>query len=465
MAEQPQGITAITVGGYKSIRDETTIEIRPLTILAGANSSGKSSIMQPMLMMKQTLEATYDPGPLLINGPNVKLTKYEQLFTRSQEDLRHVLVAGFKFRSNAFTPGPDISGRNEFVYEESNSGRKSVFLSKMSSNYPREGFAISPEMSSNDVLNQIPEDFVKSTNNLRNSDGNTSEVRWEVEASRCFLFIRRIESRIELAEALDHAQVVTVNYQLPPPVNPAHMLQAAVENLIHVPGLRGNLLRSYPLAHAQGPRYPGHFQEYAASLLLRWKEMDDGNINLVETNFVKLGLTKRVNPVRVDDANVEIHVGRLPVNVRANPEEDLVNIADVGVGVSQVMPVLVALIAAEAGQTVYIEQPEMHLHPRAQVALASVLADAAKRGVRVVIETHSSLLLQAAMTLIAQDKLDHEDVMLHWFTRDDEGNTRVDSVEPDRNGAYGDWPEDLGDVELGIMGQYLDAVADRELVT
>ena len=57
MAKRAQGITAITVGGYKSIRDETTIKIRPLTILAGANSSGKSSIMQPMLMMKQTLDA------------------------------------------------------------------------------------------------------------------------------------------------------------------------------------------------------------------------------------------------------------------------------------------------------------------------------------------------------------------------------------------------------------------------
>ena len=113
---------------------------------------------------------------------------------------------------------------------------------------------------------------------------------------------------------------------------------------------------------------------------------------------------------------------------------------------------------------VYIEQPELHLHPRAQVALASVLADAAKRGVRVVIETHSSLLLQSVMTLIAQEELDHKDVMLHWFSRDEEGFTKVDSVEPDRNGAYGEWPEDFGDVELDIMGKYLNAVGERDAV-
>ena len=55
--KEMQGITKISVCGYKSIKDECTIDIYPLTILAGANSSGKSSIIQPLLLMKQTLEA------------------------------------------------------------------------------------------------------------------------------------------------------------------------------------------------------------------------------------------------------------------------------------------------------------------------------------------------------------------------------------------------------------------------
>src|SRR5437764_2115399 len=75
-------ITHITVGGFKSIGQEQSIEIKPLTILAGANSSGKSSIMQPLLLMKQTLEASYDPGPLLLDGPNVKFTSIDQMLSR-----------------------------------------------------------------------------------------------------------------------------------------------------------------------------------------------------------------------------------------------------------------------------------------------------------------------------------------------------------------------------------------------
>src|SRR5579872_7512161 len=76
-----EGITRLTVGGFKSINPEQSIEIRPLTILAGANSSGKSSIMQPLLLLKQTLEATYDPGLLKIDGPNVTFSSVEQFLS------------------------------------------------------------------------------------------------------------------------------------------------------------------------------------------------------------------------------------------------------------------------------------------------------------------------------------------------------------------------------------------------
>ena len=77
-----EGITALTICGYKSLAKEHRMEIRPLTILAGANSSGKSSVMQPVLLLKQTLDATTDPGPLLLDGPNVKFTAADQFFSK-----------------------------------------------------------------------------------------------------------------------------------------------------------------------------------------------------------------------------------------------------------------------------------------------------------------------------------------------------------------------------------------------
>jgi hypothetical protein len=80
---EDKGITAISVSGFKSLAEECCIEFRPLTILAGVNSSGKSSIIQPLLLMKQTLDEIYDPGDLKINGPNARFTKVDQLLSRN----------------------------------------------------------------------------------------------------------------------------------------------------------------------------------------------------------------------------------------------------------------------------------------------------------------------------------------------------------------------------------------------
>ena len=77
--EEPPSIRSISVAGFKSIATKQTIEIRPLTLLAGVNSSGKSSMMQAILLLKQTIEASYDPGPLLLSGPNVRFTSADQL--------------------------------------------------------------------------------------------------------------------------------------------------------------------------------------------------------------------------------------------------------------------------------------------------------------------------------------------------------------------------------------------------
>ena len=78
-------ITGLTVEGYKSFGKKQHLQIRPVTLLAGANSSGKSSVIQPLLLSKQALESPFDPGPLKVDGPNVDFTRYSQLFTHGHD--------------------------------------------------------------------------------------------------------------------------------------------------------------------------------------------------------------------------------------------------------------------------------------------------------------------------------------------------------------------------------------------
>ena len=235
-------------------------------------------------------------------------------------------------------------------------------------------------------------------------------------------------------------------------------LESHISNSIHLPGLRGNPERIYKLT-STSPRYPGRFEYYAASIIHEWQERTDNRLKTLTRDLHTLGLTGQVGAEKIGDIGIEIKVGRLPH--RETSETDMVSIADVGFGVSQVLPVLVALIVAQPGQLVYLEQPELHLHPRAQVALAQVLAAAARRGVRVVVETHSSLLLLAVQTLVAEGDLSPELVKLHWFTRGENGATKIDTADLDEAGAYGDWPEDFDDVDLKAQSHYIKAAQSR----
>ncbi len=205
--------------------------------------------------------------------------------------------------------------------------------------------------------------------------------------------------------------------------------------------------------------FPGTFENYVASIIHNWQKSKNKCLQELTNALESLGLTSKIEAKQVDDTQVELRVGRLPKH--SDDKNDMVSIADVGFGVSQTLPVLVALLVAEPGQLVYIEQPEIHLHPRAQVVLAEILANAANRGIKIVLETHSDKLLLAIQSLVAEGKLSPDLVKLHWFTRQENGITKVSSADLDETGAFGDWPEDFGSVSLHLENRYITAAEAR----
>jgi predicted ATPase len=180
---------------------------------------------------------------------------------------------------------------------------------------------------------------------------------------------------------------------------------------------------------------------------------------MLASELARLGLTWKVQARRVNDAAVELLVGRMP-QAQQGGAQDMVSVADVGFGVSQTLPVVVALLVAAPGQIVYLEQPEIHLHPRAQVQLAKTLVQASKRGVKVIAETHSSLLIRAIQTEIATGAIASEDVSMNWFSRDEQsGFTKVDVADLDDKGRFGDWPLDLDEISQDADLAYIDAIS------
>jgi hypothetical protein len=454
------GITGVTVSGYKSISQEQTIEIRPLTILAGANSSGKSSIMQPLLLLKQTLEARYDPGPLLLDGPNVKFTAFDQLLSKSSKGKT----------LDSFAVGTHLRYQTELYDNEGNVTYEPIKASLTNSfkkQFPS-GFAIKemayfddnlaslvtlrPEMKDSEIIAMYPQNLRKF---LEKEAGRESSQKLLIGQDRFYLFAKvntvNIGSLIDMPIGLWSGEFPFAQ----------EYFSLEIGRIIHLPGLRGNPERTYPVT-AVGMTYEGTFENYVASIITRWQlDGKKDKLEQLSSDLSKLGLAKKIKATRVNDTQVELQVGRL-THPKQGQSRDFINIADVGLGVSQTLPILVALHTATPNQLVYLEQPEIHLHPRAQTAMAEVLADAAKRGVRIVAETHSSLLLLGIQTLIAEGKLSPDLVKLHWFSRDENGATSIRSADLDESGAFGDWPEDFDDVTLDAQSRYLDAAESRQ---
>jgi len=430
--ETPQGITKITVGGYKSIAQEQSIEIRPLTILAGANSSGKSSIMQPLLLLKQTLEAPYDPGALKLDGPNVLITSAEQVLSR------HINTRS----STMFHIGIELGATGLTLHFNKPVG-KAVDLRSMTQVSGTTSDTFDADMTSEQLYDLLPTRLkqIFPSDALARITASQPKSVFTISRKRCFL-----EPTMEAGDVIVQYAPQIGNFS------------NFIREVIHLPGLRSSPARTYPMS-AVGGEYFGIFDYYVASIIVQWQSNDDQFLKILREHLVMLGLTDIVMAEPINDTQVELRVGR----TLQSDASDMVSIADVGIGVSQTLPVLVALLAAKPGQLVYLEQPEIHLHPRAQTAMAQVLADAAMRGVRVVAETHSSLLLLGVQTLVAEGKLPPELVKLHWFTRGDDGATTIQSADLDEGGAFGDWPEDFGDVSLDAQDRFLDA-AERHLL-
>lgn len=433
-------LSSITIEGFKSIRERQTIAVRPLTILAGANSSGKTSFVQPLLLMKQTLENPTAPaGSLHINGANVQFSEVEQLLTRggTGEFRVRLLMSPDHLPESIQHEYDDWSIEAAYCAREGDVIVTETLVRHGSASHPitiREGLA-------SDELGALNERAMKQYASALGDSPRTLSA----QPRRPFL-----ELDLDFAAA-----VTTATFAL----GHTNEFHPPLTSLLHIGGQRGIPIdgRYYPRV-SPGPHYPGKFHVYTASIMEHWqKDPSSEESKLVNGWLQHIGLTGIARVRRVTSALLEVLVGRRP----GSGEDDLVALPEVGFGVSETLPVLVALAVAKPGQAVYIEQPELHLHPRAQRRLGEVLCEAAKRGPRLIVETHSALLLREVLTQVAKGGIPKDDVALHWMSRDDEGFTKVTTANLTDAGAHPSWPGDFTDVEMEAESDYIDASMEK----
>lgn len=156
------------------------------------------------------------------------------------------------------------------------------------------------------------------------------------------------------------------------------------------------------------------------------------------------------------------------VRVRVTRTSDEVGLTDVGFGVSQVLPVIVQCFYAPADSTVLMEQPEIHLHPGVQASLADLFIAAIRareggtlRNVQLVVESHSEHFLRRLQRRVAESELDDGDVALYFCSWQDD-RAQIEKLALDEYGDIANWPPDFFGDELGdVVVQARESLSRR----
>ncbi|MFH1134983.1 MAG: DUF3696 domain-containing protein [Pseudomonadota bacterium] len=187
---------------------------------------------------------------------------------------------------------------------------------------------------------------------------------------------------------------------------------------------------------------------------------------IIALKLKEMGLIEefKVNPISEQRQEYE-------VKVRTKGSRDWVDLPDVGFGISQVLPVLVQCFYAPAGSIILMEQPEIHLHPNAQSALADVMIDVinsrengSDRDIQLVIETHSEHFLRRLQRRIAEDAVPQEKVSA-YFANIAKTPATLEQLQIDIFGNIQNWPENFFGDEMGdITDALFDHLSDRYIL-
>jgi predicted ATPase len=402
-------LTKLRIRNFKCFEDTGEMDIRPLTLLVGSNSSGKSSIMQFLLALRQTVESPDIQVAFAPNGIWVRLGSYPDFIFR--HDWQRELEAMLEVTEHL--PAPVRSSR-----------QPNKLRLKVRWRYDKKTRQIRLEESEL-VFNdgEFSQSLMRragryeATLKIASEDGK--EWRHEVLPVHFYGFTVRTKKGEKPSDFL--------------PEVPRYPMLFAVRQLhlvFYLGPLREFPQRSYVIS-GQAPSDVGVRGERSAEALWfasRTKKQRQQMLENINRWVKEFGIAKEVRLQRLGKSN-QYQV--LFVDATTNLP---VNIADVGFGASQLLPIIVQGFYAPPGSALLIEQPEIHLHPKAQATLGDLLMEVVKAGDRqIIVETHSEHLLARIQRRIAEQKFSHEQVAIYYF-EPTPGGTKIHRLELDEYG-------------------------------
>ena len=454
-------LTYLRIQKFKAWEDTGRIRLAPLTVIFGANSAGKSSLGHLLLALKQTTLLTDRKRALHLGDQRTAIdlgTFSDCIYQHDLEAtlefalgwelprpivLKNLLHSGSQFRGTQMCVEAKIRADDreqpvlqQFQYQLID-GERAVFQVEHGVDKGTRAF-----------LTTVPDILIR-----------TLGRGWPVEPPEKFYrfsdtTLARYQNASMLAEfplQLEH-MFDQLTYLGPLREPPKRTYSWGGDSVPDV-GPRGEFAVAALLtATAKGRklnRRPGTHYELFESIIAHWLK--------------ELGVISEFKVKSVAEGRKEYEV-----LVRTQPQSAQVRLTDIGFGASQVLPALVQAFYAAPHSTVWMEQPEIHLHPKAQAALADAFISATQsgengnqRGVQIIIESHSEALLMRLQRRIAEGLISPQDVAIYFVSPNARG-AELQELKVDLFGNIENWPENFFGDEFGEIAARIEAATRRK---
>jgi predicted ATPase len=443
-------LTHLQIRNFKAWADTQGIRLAPLTVFFGANSSGKSSINQLLLMLKQTVQSQ-DRNIVLNLGDKTSLIELGTFWDIVHQDNERI----------AFELEWQLAKDKEIKnlhYNQYFKGNLIKFSAEIG--LPNKTFMVVHQMSYQ--LGELSKNGLKVQMKREDNDAQ----KYSLTAFPYDLFPTQSALLPHPIHFYGFPSEVSTQYKNADFVyDMALALEKRLQHIYYLGALREPPQRYY-IHSGDIPESVGGRGERAIDAILA---ASDKMISLDSLPFEakiadwlkKMGLIEsfEIKPVTQKRRDYEVLIKTLALTNK-------VNLTEVGFGISQVLPVLVQCFYAAQGSTTIIEQPEVHLHPSAQAVLADLFIEALSakddkgNNIQLIIESHSEHFLRRLQRRIAEQKISPSDTAIYFCEMNASGSI-LKPLEIDDYGNIKNWPEKFFGDEIGDMTAMTEAAIKR----
>ena len=413
-------IKSLSLKDFKCF-EQVDIDFGKITLLTGANSSGKSSLIYALLGIMQS---KYFPQYFALNGELINMGGFDDVLRKKAEEKKFQI---------------DLSLLSDWRVHN----YKTTWL--------RNNLNEQPELKELTIdwfsLKEINDD--KAIFEEIYSKKEFDKIKLDVSDKNRYAIIQKSEDEFTVR----HNVPVNVRDEILEREACAYFMDLSDEPYFfnYIGSFRLPPERTYyrkPKAGKVSVNGEGYIDQ-----IIEWEELDKEKYNQLIKVITEIELFKSIESNKMKG-------GRFEMSIKVNENSELASLTDVGFGISQFLPIIVADLQLDDDSCLVVSQPEIHLHPKIQATLGDYFCKQVNNtDKQYIVETHSEYLINRMRLLIVKGELQPEDVAL-YFMENDGIKTTTHKIELTKDGQIRNAPQGFFDTyEMDVMDIALYASA------